>query len=173
MTSVAIVHWPCLDKSGREIASAVTNLDIHDGARACLTYGIETLYIVHPNPSQQEFARKIMDHWLVGFGSRYNPWRKRALEIVRIVSDLEEIRATTGAFMVGTTARVVPGCITWAELKKRSLTSDVCLVFGTGWGLAPGVFERLDAVVEPIKGRGDFNHLSVRCAIAVALDRIT
>ncbi|HPC46568.1 MAG TPA: RNA methyltransferase, partial [Deltaproteobacteria bacterium] len=61
MTSVAILHWPCLDRSGREVATAVTNLDLHDGARACLTYGIDTLYIVHPNPSQREFAQRIMD----------------------------------------------------------------------------------------------------------------
>ncbi len=113
MLRVALVHWPCMDKNGNEIATAVTNLDLHDCARVCLTYGINTLYIVHPNRSQLEFARRILDHWLTGFGGQYNPLRKRALETVRLVADIEEIRRQGSPLMVGTSARKVRGCITW------------------------------------------------------------
>ena len=172
MLSVALLHWPCLDKNGNEIATAITSLDLHDCARVCLTYGINTLYIVHPNRSQLEFAQRIMDHWLTGFGGRYNPSRKRALEIVRLVAGLDEVKRQAGALMVGTSARTMPGCITWHEAKQLARTSDMCLVFGTGWGISQRMFETFDAAVEPIAGKGDFNHLSIRAAVAIAVDRI-
>ncbi len=172
MLSVALVHWPCMDKNGSEIATAVTNLDLHDCARVCLTYGINTLYILHPNRSQLDFARRIMDHWLTGFGGQYNPLRKKALETVRLVADIEEIRRQGAPLMVGTSARKMRGCITCDDAADLAHTRDVCLLFGTGWGLSPGMLERLDAVIEPIAGEGDFNHLSVRSAVAITVDRI-
>lgn len=172
MLSIGLLHWPCLDKNGQEIASAITNLDLHDCARVCLTYGINTLYIVHPNQSQLDFAQKIIDHWLKGFGGQYNPLRKRALEIIRLVHDIDEIKRQTGAFLVGTSAAGVEGCISWAEARRRACSQDMCLLFGTGWGISPRLFKTFDAVIEPIAGRGDFNHLSVRSAVSIAIDRI-
>jgi tRNA (guanine37-N1)-methyltransferase len=169
---VALVHWPCMDKNGEEIATAITNLDLHDLARVCLTYGINTLYIVHPNDAQLEFAKKIMDHWLQGYGSTYNPMRKRAFEVIKLVKDIEDVKQQTGARMVGTSARKTDGCISWSDAKELSSASDVCLVFGTGWGLAPGLLQSLDAAVEPIEAGTGFNHLSVRSAVSIALDRI-
>ncbi|MBT8351253.1 MAG: RNA methyltransferase, partial [Deltaproteobacteria bacterium] len=35
---VALVHYPVVNKNGDVIASAVTNLDLHDIARAAKTY---------------------------------------------------------------------------------------------------------------------------------------
>ena len=49
----------------------------------------------------------------------------------------------------------------------------VMILFGTGWGFRPEVFDNVDYVLEPILGAGDFNHLSVRSAVAILLDRIT
>lgn len=46
------------------------------------------------------------------------------------------------------------------------------LVFGTGWGLTPEITERADVIPEPICGPTDYNHLSVRSAAAVILDRL-
>ncbi|HEY6838272.1 MAG TPA: RNA methyltransferase, partial [Geobacteraceae bacterium] len=46
------------------------------------------------------------------------------------------------------------------------------LVFGTGWGLTEELFERADLVLRPIKGPGSYNHLSVRSAAAIILDRL-
>ena len=46
------------------------------------------------------------------------------------------------------------------------------LVFGTGWGLTEEMFDRADFALEPIKGAGDYNHLSVRAAAAIMLDRL-
>ena len=46
------------------------------------------------------------------------------------------------------------------------------LVFGTGWGLTAEMLARADHILEPIRGRRDYNHLSVRSAAAIILDRV-
>ena len=48
----------------------------------------------------------------------------------------------------------------------------ILLLFGTGWGLTVEVLGQADMVLEPIRGVGDYNHLSVRAAAAVILDRL-
>ncbi len=172
MVHVALVHWPCLDKNAQEIATAITNLDLHDLARLCLTYGVDTLYIVHPYQSQLDFAQKILDHWLKGFGGIYNPVRKKAFEIVRLVADIETVKKETGAYLIGTTANLLEGAVSWDDVAAASREKDVCLVFGTGWGLKSETLTALDAVAQPIDGKGDFNHLSVRSAVSIAIDRV-
>lgn len=172
MFSVALVHSPCLNKLGEVGTTAITNLDLHDGARVCLTYGIDTLYIVHPYQGQRDFAATIMEHWRTGFGGKSNPLRRQAFEIVRLAATLDEVRGLTGGMMVATSARMVPGALSWEAARDLAGQKDMCLVFGTGWGHAPQVLEEVDAVVEPIAGRGDFNHLSVRAAMAIAIDRV-
>lgn len=169
---VALLHWPCVDKNGEEIATAITNLDLHDLARVCLTYGINTLYIVHPNDTQLKFAGRIMDHWLHGYGGVYNPIRKKAFEVISLVRDLEEVKRQTGAYMVGTSATRIEGCISWKQARTLASEGEVCLVFGTGWGLAPRALHDLDAVIEPIDVGSGFNHLSVRSAVSITIDRI-
>ncbi|MBN2297453.1 MAG: RNA methyltransferase [Deltaproteobacteria bacterium] len=172
MLYVGLLHWPCIDKNGLEIATAITNLDLHDCARVCLTYGIDTLYIVHPYQAQLDFAQKIMDHWLEGFGGEYNPIRKRAFEVIRLVKDIEEIRRQTGARMIGTSAAKTDDSMSWADVRSLTRDTDICVLFGTGWGIAPRLIKTLDGVIDPIEGAGDFNHLSVRSAVSIAIDRI-
>jgi hypothetical protein len=171
-TSVALVHHPCLGKDGETIATSITNLDLHDLARLCLTYGVDPLYIVHPYRSQLDFAERIMRHWLKGFGGLYNPHRKQAFETVRLVESLDAVRTQTGAFMVGTSANRLENAMTWQAVRQQARTSDTCLVFGTGWGLTPALLAELDAVAEPIEGGGAYNHLAVRSAVSIAIDRV-
>jgi hypothetical protein len=45
-------------------------------------------------------------------------------------------------------------------------------MLGTGFGLAPAVRERADLALEAIRGIGDYNHLSVRAAASIILDRL-
>jgi hypothetical protein len=113
-----------------------------------------------------------MDHWLKGFGGQYNPLRKRAFELIKLVNDIDEIKRRTGALMVGTTATRIEGCISWDDARTMARARDVCLLFGTGWGISPRLFTTFDAVIEPIAGKGDYNHLSVRSAVSIAVDRI-
>jgi hypothetical protein len=46
------------------------------------------------------------------------------------------------------------------------------LVLGTGYGLADEMLERCDLLLEPIQGDDEYNHLSVRAAAAIILDRL-
>jgi hypothetical protein len=46
------------------------------------------------------------------------------------------------------------------------------LLFGTGWGLADEVLEAADALLPPLAGPSGYNHLSVRAAAAIVLDRL-
>ena len=46
------------------------------------------------------------------------------------------------------------------------------LVLGTAWGLADTFIKQADYCLEPICGPTDYNHLSVRSAAAILLDRL-
>ena len=48
----------------------------------------------------------------------------------------------------------------------------IVLMFGTAWGLAPELLEQATYRLAPIQGTGDYNHLAVRSAVAIILDRI-
>jgi hypothetical protein len=48
----------------------------------------------------------------------------------------------------------------------------VMLVFGTAWGLETGFMGKMDYILEPVEGKTEYNHLSVRTAAAVILDRV-
>ena len=172
MLSIALLHYPCMDKNGAEVTTAITNLDLHDLARVCLTYGIDKLYIVHPYQVQRDFAEKIMTHWRTGYGGKYNPLRKKAFEVVRLAESIEQIKADGNPFIVVTSARGLNNAISWADLKDRISKENVCLVFGTGWGLADSFLDKADAVVEPIDAGTGYNHLSVRSAVSIAIDRL-
>ena len=77
-------------------------------------------------------------------------------------------------YLIATSARPVAGALPFPALAQRlETTSDPCLlVFGTGYGLSDEVLSRCEAQLEPIRGPGDYNHLSVRAAAAIALDRL-
>jgi hypothetical protein len=177
--SIALVHFPVRNKRGETIGSAVTNLDVHDIARAARTYGVHRYYITTPYVDQQGFVGDIIGHWREGYGATYNPARKEALEIVRVVDGLQEaIGELTSAYgqrplLVGTSAQPQDRTIAFAEL-GRMMTAGrpVLLIFGTAHGLAPEIMATMDAVLPPLKGGTGYNHLSVRSAVAIILDRL-
>ena len=45
-------------------------------------------------------------------------------------------------------------------------------MLGTGWGLTDEIMSMADVTLEPILGPTDYNHLSVRSAAAIILDRL-
>jgi hypothetical protein len=174
--SVALVHHPVVDASGAVVTSTLTTMDVHDLSRSARTYGCEALYIVHPIPAQQELARRIIDHWTHGSSAQRIPDRKDALAIVKVVATIEEARAGCGpdTEIWSTAARELGRPLTFADGKRR-LAGDgppVLLMFGTSWGLASTAIDQSTALLEPIHGAGDWNHLSVRAACAIALDRL-
>lgn len=178
--SVALLHYPVYDKNRQVVSTAVTNLDIHDIARSARTFGLLRYYLVTPVPGQQELAGRIVRHWQEGWGATYNPKRKAALELIEIASTLDDALADLKerfgrpARLVTTGARLHPRSITFSDLRQRFADREqpYLLLFGTGWGLVEEVFERADLVLEPIRGAGEYNHLSVRSAAAIIMDRL-
>jgi hypothetical protein len=177
---LALLHHPVLDKNGVIVTSAVTNMDVHDIARSARTYGVREFYVATPVKTLHALVAKIIEHWEVGFGSSYNPTRKDALGLVRLANDLDDVliaverQAGTRPVVVVTSARPGANRVSFATLRQRLETSPTprLLLFGTGWGLAPAIIDHADEILEPIVGPSDYNHLSVRSAAAVILDRL-
>jgi len=71
--AIALLHYPVYDRNHRTVVSAITNLDLHDIARAARTFGLIRYYVVTPAADQQKLARKIIGHWQEGYGATYNP----------------------------------------------------------------------------------------------------
>ncbi|OQX18914.1 MAG: hypothetical protein BWK80_37515 [Desulfobacteraceae bacterium IS3] len=176
---VALIHYPVVNKNGEVIASAVTNLDLHDIARASKTYGVIGYYVVTPLEDQKALVEKIISHWVTGVGAAYNPVRREALELIRVKDSvaavIEDIR-NRGEGMpktVVTSAREYPRSIGYETFREMLETgSPYLLNFGTAWGLSESLISEADYVLNPIKGKCGYNHLSVRSAVSVILDRL-
>ena len=172
--AIALVHHPVLDQKGSIVTSALTNMDVHDLARSARTFGCSDFFVVHPVEMQRVLTQRIVDHWTTGSSAQRIPDRKDALAVVRAVATLDEVVSELGAEVWVTAAREIGTSLSWkdASAKLRGDGPPVVLVFGTAWGLAPAITDRAAAVLPPIKGAGDWNHLSVRAACAISLDRL-
>ena len=179
--ALALVHHPVLDRSGVTVTTAITNLDLHDLARSARTYGIADVFIVHPIEAQRLLAERIQQHWVEGSGRRRIPDRAVALELLRVVPSLEDAYAALGgrdAIDVWTTAASSRGAdavaYPVARTRLAAATRPALLLFGTGWGLTAGLVASADLRLEPIRARAEtgYNHLSVRAACAITLDRL-
>lgn len=177
----ALLHYPVYDKNHEVVTTAVTNMDIHDISRAGKTYGVQGVYIVTPTKPLQKLALKIIDHWELGYGSRYNVTRKDALALARISDSLDDtiidIEKETGEkpFIVVTSARDTGTARTsFVALQDmlQTITQPFLVIFGTGWGLTETIISQADYVLEAVEGDTDYNHLSVRSAAAIVLDRL-
>ena len=176
---LALIHYPVLNRNNEIIGSAVTNLDLHDIARAGRTFGIRTYWVVTPYDRQQELAAEITGHWTTGYGGTVNRDRADALSLIRIETDLDGVIAAITReddippLVVATSADRKKNTVTYAGLQHELRRGrSVLLLFGTAWGLAPELMENVDAVLPSINGSGEFNHLSVRSAVSIILDRL-
>ncbi len=177
---LALLHYPVYDKGYKVVTTSITNMDIHDIARSARTYGVKRFFVVTPVRTLRALAEKILDHWQHGYGSVYNETRKDALALVALTDDLDRtiqaIQQETGErpHLVATSARSGGSRATFAQMRRKveEAGSPLLFVLGTGWGLTEEVLERADDILEPIKGAGAYNHLSVRSAAAILLDRL-
>ena len=176
---VALMHYPVVNKNGETIASALTNLDLHDISRATKTYGLKAFFVVTPLEDQKDLVEKIISHWTEGIGAQYNPKRRSALEMIRVndayADVVDQITASEGVhpITIATCARRYPASISYK--KCRSMLKNgkpYVLVLGTAWGLSEDFILAADYVLEPIVGKTDYNHLSVRSAAAIIFDRL-
>jgi hypothetical protein len=177
---VALIHYPVTNRQGDIIASAVTNLDLHDIARTACTYGVKAFHVVTPLTDQTRLVETIVAHWTKGGGGRRNPKRREALSLIRIETSLAEVLAHIGAregerpAVIATSARHRPNSMGFGPLREMiHRGSRPCLLlFGTAWGLSEALVATADYVLEPVNGPADYNHLSVRSAAAIVLDRL-
>ncbi|MCX7625598.1 MAG: RNA methyltransferase [Candidatus Sumerlaeaceae bacterium] len=177
-----LVHYPIRDKHNRAITTAITNLDIHDIARSARTFGIGGYFVVTPVKAQRWLAERILSHWQHGWGAMYNPNRKDALSVVHVVQDLgtvsDMLEAAHGSppLWIATSARQYPNTVSFSRLREilaEEAKQPVCILLGTGWGLHPELILESDYILEPIRGIGEYNHLSVRAAAAIIFYTLT
>lgn len=179
-TYLCLVHHPTVDRNGKIVTTAITSLDLHDFARLARTYGLGGVFAQTNQKSQVELAGRLLGHWVEGWGGSYNPNRKEALEGLSLVSSVEaaveEVERRTGLkpIVAATSARHDgPPRMSFAEARTVFSGEKPGLVlFGTGWGLYEAVFGLCDLVIEPIGSPEVYNHLSVRSAASIVVDRL-
>jgi len=176
---IGLVHHPIYDIRREVVATAVTNFDIHDIARCARTFDIGGFFVITPLESQIHLVERILSHWREGAGSVYNPTRKESLSLVRVTRSIDEADRAISDLWQKKAKRVATGASPHTEEIGfeffRKLLSDrdtpYLVLFGTGWGLTQEVKDDSDYVLAPIEGKG-YNHLSVRSAVAIILDRL-
>ena len=160
--------------------TSVTSVDIHDIARSSCTYGAKGFFIVTPLEDQQEIVKTLIDYWQVMPHGHHRANRQEAMDLVRLLPSFNEVfkaiteREGCEPVVVATSAQRPDGVpiITYHD-QQRVWDHDapVLLLFGTGSGISPDLIARADYTLLPVQGFADFNHLSVRSAAAIVLDR--
>ncbi len=169
-----------MDREGRIIVTSFTTMDLHDIARPARAYEIDRFYIVQPIDAQRLVIKRQIDYWLSEEGKKANPTRYETVQLVRLKYTLdeviEEIEKEKGKrpVLVGTDARKYPNTVSYEFLRKEIEKRDreFLILFGTAHGIPPDLMRTFDYILEPIYGAGDWNHLSVRNAVAIILDRL-
>jgi hypothetical protein len=179
VVDVALVHHPVRDRAGATIATAINNVDVHDIVRSCRTYGVRAFHVVTPIAAQQAIAERILEHWRSGEGATRLPERGDALERVRIAGSVEDVVAELTRELgpvrtIATSAappadRALLSHEAAAELVRRE---PALIILGNGHGLADSVIDAASDMLAPIVGVDGYNHLSVRAAAAILLDRL-
>ena len=88
---LSLLHYPITSREGKLIATAVTNLDIHDIARSCRTYGIRRYFLVTPVEAQHRVVSRILRHWKSDLAKEYHPDRATALNRVELCVDFDAV----------------------------------------------------------------------------------
>ena len=138
----------------------------------------EVFFVVTPLKDQQNLAHEVLAHWTQGVGGELNPFRKQALELIRVVSSFKEavaaVEKETGKAVVTVATSAAEGgnTVSAAGFAQTMGKEKAHLIaFGTAWGLSEDFITDCDLLLEPIKGVNGYNHLSVRSAVSIILDR--
>jgi hypothetical protein len=64
------------------------------------------------------------------------------------------------------------GSLSFRRLRELLVDAvPIVLAFGTAWGLSDSFMADADFILDPLIGAGTYNHLSVRSAVSIILDR--
>ena len=177
---IGLLHYPVYNKNYQTIASSITNADLHDLARLARTYGVKKFFVITPLRDQQELAERIIEHWTTWYGATFNHHRKEALALIEVSPSLEEtikeISEMEGKkpLIIATDAqKQKTGSLTYRKAVEIIDAENVVMImFGTAWGLDKEVVDQADFILDPVEGGTNYNHLSVRTAAAIILDRL-
>ena len=180
---LGLVHHPIKNKNNELVTTSVTNLDIHDISRSCRTFGVAKYFIITPLEAQWELVGRILGHWEEDKASAYNPDRQDALQIAKLSKSIEDsiksIEQLEGKRpkLIYTGANFEGDYVKCSEIKNalERENGPYFIIFGTGWGLHDNAMVHEHLKLEPIFGSAQdkYNHLSVRSAVAIYLDRLT
>lgn len=182
---MALLHYPMRNRNGELVTTAVTNMDIHDISRSARTYGMKGYFILTPLEIQHELVGKIVGHWREPKQAVYHPDRFEALSLIRLVREFGEIKRAIAEEcgeepeVVLTDASPLPEAMSYADYRREIMDParkrPTLLVFGTGWGISDAFYPEVHRILAPVygpEGVGGYNHLSVRSAVAIILDRL-
>ncbi len=177
---IGLVHYPVYNKHAERTASAITTVDLHDLGRLARTYGIKRVFVITPLDGQRDLAERVREHWLTGFGAKYNRYRREAFELICVVPSYEKawdaVVETEGEapLLIATDASPHDSrrSVSYHSARRLLEKRAVIVVFGTAWGLDREFLDMADHVLEPVYGRTGYNHLSVRTAAGIILDRL-
>lgn len=161
-------------------------MDIHDISRSARTYGMRGYFLVTPIEDQHELVERILSHWRTERSKAYHPDRVEAVSLVRMAKSFEAVKAFIreehgeDPEVVLTDARPLPKSITYADYRRvledpQRGKKPVVIVFGTGWGVSDTFYPEVHRILTPVygpEGKEGYNHLSVRSAVAIILDRL-
>jgi hypothetical protein len=185
-TVVVLLHHPVTNRKGELTTTSITNMDLHDISRSCRTYEIDHYFLVSPMIEQHELVGSILAHWKQGVQAEWHPDRAEALSRVELARSFEEVKLKLNGLypdrpleVAMPDARVLPQQLDYPMIRDRwdqeTVEGIKILVFGTGWGVAPEFFQEVHTFLAPIYGpwgEKGYNHLSVRSAVAIVLDRL-
>ncbi|MCD6176479.1 MAG: hypothetical protein J7K29_01420, partial [Candidatus Cloacimonetes bacterium] len=104
---LGLVHHPVYNKFGDVVTTSITNLDIHDIARSCKTFGLKKFFIINPLNTQELLLNRILKFWKSDIAKEYNNDRVQALSLIEYAVNIE------------------------TAVKQISLQEDDCLVVST------------------------------------------
>jgi tRNA (guanine37-N1)-methyltransferase len=177
---VALMHTDVKTKNSSSGVTSVTSIDLHDIARSCTTYGVKNFFVVTPLKDQQRIIKTFLGFWQSDEGKSYNHTRSTSTskiimaesydEVIQAIEKIEgsaPISIATGAQQLENSNVIDYHSqgVVW-ETKK-----PVLIILGTGQGLTPERIKSSDHLLIPLNGLTSYNHLSVRSAAAIILDR--
>ncbi len=182
---IALMHTSVVNRNGVSVTTSVTNMDVHDISRSARTFGVKRYFLVTPILDQHELIGRILDHWRSDHSRQYHPDRVEAVSLVQMAKSFEEVKNVLftehGEYpeVVLTDAQLKPKSMSYADYKRELSdplrVKPILLVFGTGWGISDSFYPEVHRILAPVygqEGAEGYNHLSVRAAVAIILDRL-
>ena len=173
---LALVHYPVLNRNGETICSTVDSFDYFDAARLAQTYGIARLFVVNPEPAQKALVDRLIAHGRAEERAHVERgYFDRSEWVADVNAACARVQTLHGVAprVVATTASAGPDATSISALRRRLEGDEPQLwLIGKAWGMAPALLQSADEIAKAIDAGTGYNHLSVRSALAIYIDRL-